>query len=242
MSLHKTFLRRVSSSGHPHESFEDFWMTMGLDRRRLHRPSDPPALPYDPAWDEDITSARQVGKKLQHLRLPVDFGQDVATSMYLSVENHIRESFACQILEFAAPTLIRLSLHASDLLTFSGGAVTCVKSGKPYLDVMLFPFTLLSLQHLDLRGWLIADCPFQEFLSRHTSTLKELSLTQCAISDNPSKLGWWAGNRMFLSGAIIDVRAESNSSGANEEWLDWDVADLEDLWLAGRPNCLRMRN
>lgn len=232
----------LSIGGHPYESFEEFWRSRKTDRGLLHRPYDPPALPCDPPWDEDDTAARRVCKTLQHLRLPIEFAHELVPYISPLMDDSVKDSFVGRILGSAARTLVRLSLHALDLLTCNDGDVACMKAGERCLGLILYPLTFPSLQHLELRGWPIVDSSLREFLSKHTSTLRELSLLQCAISENPTNFAQWARNHMFLSGVRIDVRAVSDDKGDDEGWREWDSATLEHLWLAGRPNSLRVQS
>lgn len=79
---------------------------------------------------------------------------------------------------------------------------------------------------------------FGNFLCKLKSTLKELRIVDCAIFEDPSLLGRWAGANMLLSGVEVNVLPESKDAKDMDDWHRWDVDDLEALWLADRPNSL----
>ena len=236
----RTNIQSLSIGGHPYESFVDFWATNERGRGLMHCSFCPPAIPYEPNHHpDDVESARQVCRKLRHLRLPIRFQSDILPQISPDIETGLDGTFVCRVLHFSSPGLVQLLLCAVDLLRYGRGEGICIRGGSRCLESLLFPLTFTSLQHLELCGWPLPGASFRAFLSRHSSTLKELCLSECVVSDDPRVCGQWAGKNMFLSGAKINVKAEWNEEKDDSDWRHWEPVDLEVLWLDGRSNSLR---
>ena len=153
-----------------------------------HLPLDVPLIP---SWDLRIAPYSPHGM--------FDIGPD------------IEDTFVYQMLEFSTPHVVRISLFALDLLSLSDDGNTCIRSkGRRCLESLLFPLTFSSLQHLDLRGWPLPEgIRFEEFLSMHSSSLRELRLVECVVTEDPRRLGQWTGKSMLLNGVEIQVHAKA---------------------------------
>ena len=183
-------IKSLSIGGHPYESFVHCWTTTNSVMGDMHRPFDRPAMPYHPDHHSgDIESTEQVCGNLQNLRLPIAFRKDVIPDGMFDLGPGIEGTFVGQILKFSTPRLVQLSLSASDLVGLSNHGNICVYSkSRQVLEFLLFPLKFNSLQHLGLQGWpLPAGTSFQEFLSEHSSTLRELRLIGCVVSEDPEK-------------------------------------------------------
>lgn len=235
----QTDIRSLSIGGHPYESLVESWATVQGGPRHLHRPFDPPAMPDDPdRADVDNQSAQGVCANLRHLRLPISFKPKSLPHIIRRIDARIRDTYVGQILEFSAPNLVRLSLCSLDLLFHHGsGGIGIWPAGRRCLEFLLLPLSFSSLRQLELRGWPLPEgASFEEFLSKHSSTLEELRLVECVVSEDPRRLGRWAGENMSLNGVEIKVTAEYEAGKDRSNRLIWNDADLEALWLAGRPN------
>lgn len=147
-------IQSLSIGGHPYDSVENFWATMKSNRRHVHRPFDPPAMPDEPDWDdEDMDSAKRVCAKLQQLRLPITFSRQECYERSIDIDAGIRESYTGRILGFSAPNLVQLSLCSLDLLfSHHTGGIGIRSTGERCLEFLLFPVLFSLLQHLELRG------------------------------------------------------------------------------------------
>lgn len=47
---------------------------------------------------------------------------------------------------------------------------------------------------------------------------------------------------MYLSSMELDLRTDTKNKKNGENWHYWDVANIEALWLAGRPSSFRQLN
>jgi hypothetical protein len=235
-----TTIQSFSIGGHPYESFFDFWKTTRSEQNYVHRPFNPPAIPYEPDWTEEIEAAETVFAKLQHLRLPIKFQWRDIPDMFLDISFRISDTFLSRMLECSSPNLVRLSLSSLDLLYLHRSGRTGVRShGRRCLEFLLFPLSFGALEHLELQCWPLprrAAC--QEFLLKHSSTLKELRLLRCVVSEDPRSLGRWAGKNMCLSGVDMDLTEEDADETDSQGQHYWGNSDLQGLWLAGRPNSL----
>ena len=176
----KSNIQSMSIGGHPYESFVNFWATNENAGRRMYRPSNPPAMPYEPDhYSEDVESTHQVCRKLQYLRLPIRFQDGILPCIRPEIDTGMSDNFVGKIMAFSALELVRLSLSALDLLGASYDKGVCIKASRDCLDSLFFPMTFTALQRLKLCGWPLSGQSFWGFLSKHSSTLKELCLTEC---------------------------------------------------------------
>jgi hypothetical protein len=226
--------------GHPYESLVDFWASNEPGRRNLLCSFDPPAMHYEPDhYPGDVEWTQQVCRKLRQLRLPIRFQGDIGRFIASEADSGMGDSFVGKMLASSASGLVQLSLSALDLLQGSYDKGLRTRTGGDCVDSLLCALTFPALRHLELCGWPLPGQPFQEFLSKHSSNLKELCLVECVFPNDPRSLGRWAGSHMFLSGVNMNARIWDDD-GEHSEGLDQrEVRELEALWLAGRPNTLR---
>jgi hypothetical protein len=129
------------------------------------------------------------------------------------------------MLRASTPNLVRLSFSATDSPFFYSVHDTESKYDvKEYLEYQLF-LTFRSLHDLELRGWpLLEGGKVKNFLSKHSSMLRELRLVDCFFSEDLRSLRRWVGKNMFLNKVDLE----------DEAWQYWRDADLEALWLTSR--------
>ncbi|KAK4497450.1 hypothetical protein PRZ48_011901 [Zasmidium cellare] len=138
--------------------------------------------------------------------------------------------FVRPMLQHAAPTLTHLELSATKLSVRNNEAVTI-------LQKLFFDLDFPTLRHLDLRGWVLQADPTTAFLSKVSTTLKELRLI-CNVVFDPAKLAQWGGENLCLDGVQI-YNYDHGVVGVEEDALDEHASLVhEGQWLAGRQNYL----
>ena len=236
----QTNIQSLLIGGHPFESFVDYWASNEPGRMNLLCPFDPPAMHYEPDhYPDDVESTQQVCRKLLQLRLPIRFQGDIGPFMAFQVDSGMSDSFVGKLLASSAAGLVQLSLSALDLLQGSYDKGLRTRTGGGCIDSLLCAVTFPALRHLELCGWPLPGQPFQEFLSKHSSNLRELCLVECVFPNDPRSLGRWARNHMFLNGVNMNVRVENDGGKYSKCLCQREVRELEALCLAGRPNTLR---
>jgi hypothetical protein len=236
----QTNIQSLLIGGHPFESFVEFWASNGPGRRNLLCPFNPPAMHYEPDhYPDDVESTQQVCRKLRQFRLPIRFQRDIIPFITSKIDSRMNHSFVGKLLASSASGLVHLSLSALDLLHVSYDKGLRTKTGRGCIDSLLCALTFPALQDLKLCGWPLPELSFQEFLSKHSSNLRELCLVECIFSVDPRNLGRWAGSVMFLNGVNMNVTIQENDGEHSKGLCQREVRELEALWLAGRPNTLR---
>lgn len=186
--------------------------------------------------------------QLRHLRLALCY------SGCRSDEEHMREQLR-KFLKSSAPQLQTLTLHM--IYLFWGGVREVPKVDNDarfeVFHSVVSPMRLPFLRSLSLRRWIFSVDELRPFLLEHSSTLRDLHLLGCLCGDNESDLARWGGENLRLdgvelSGFLSAVGVQSaNVHGWTQvdtaQWRDmesamseWGIANLEKLWLAGRPN------
>jgi hypothetical protein len=54
-----TTIQSFSIGGHPYESFFDFWKTTRSNQNYVHRPFNPPAIPYEPIGSRTLSQPKK---------------------------------------------------------------------------------------------------------------------------------------------------------------------------------------
>ena len=162
-----------------------------------------------------------------------DLGDDVAL-----LNKVVVNSFAQTILLSAATSLTYLKLGGIDLMSEMTshpevGLVASTRNGRACLQVLLFSVKFPSLEHLDLRGWVIECKAMLKFLEGMSSTLQELRLIRNIVLHHQNyELARAGGLQMSLHGVEVNNYEEDFlASGIYDCGRDIPV---EKLWLNHR--------
>lgn len=171
-----------------------------------------------------------------------------------SDEQHMREQLR-KYLDASAPQLHTLTLHT--IYLFWGGVHQVPKVDNDtrfeVFGSIVSPLNMPLLRSLSLRRWIFSSRELKVFLIKHAPTLRDLHLLGCLCGDNEDELAQWGGETLNLDGVELDgfLSAVDIVSANPRNWTQVDsvkwqsmnstvskqnLACLEALWLAGRPN------
>lgn len=177
----------------------------------------------------------------------------------LSYEHDPHYHDAVRRLLEATPDLERLSLTVLKDRRYAERDNIWAVTEQP-LTVGFFDTQLPRLKYLELRHLQLPDTQaLQGYLQRHASTIRELRLIECCMTDRAGeqdKLAEWAGQKMVLTGVEVltagdlSLLSNINSWYTQKSDLDelservirdgWERIDLREAkYLNGRPNTLR---
>ena len=214
----KAHIRGFSIGGHSYENFDTDTDVPVFDRRYIHLPDAPAALPYnflnvatslddsdadDVAADQDILTAL---KGLKHLRLPVKIPLDEALMDEFDPDIGLDGSDISFMLRCTASTLVSLELWALEGIFRNDDPKKVMRTTQGFLTALLEELVFDSLRYLELGNWQLPEsCIFKDFFSRHSSTLKEVRILACTVYEDPRHMGNWVGQNMFLTGVELDL-------------------------------------
>jgi hypothetical protein len=171
-----------------------------------------------------------------------------------SDEQHMREQLR-KFLDASALQLHTLTLHM--IYLFWGGVHEVPKVDNDtrfeVFGSIVSPLHMPLLRSLSLRRWIFSSRELRIFLLKHASTLRDLHLLGCLCGDNEDELARWGGENLNLDGvelggflSAVDVASANPRNWTQVNSIQWqsmkptvserNLACLEALWLAGRPN------
>ncbi|GIZ47739.1 hypothetical protein CKM354_001082400 [Cercospora kikuchii] len=233
-------LQSISIGGHPYCSYSE--MHSNFDGIFGYRP----AVAFDTNFELLLSDDDPFEKlaSLKSLQLPLHIMQGrIAGESPTEFTKYCRhDTFVGPLLRACSNRLTCLELTCED-----GGLLAsalnseimdldpiAIQRGAAFLANVLFPVRFTALKHLELRGWSFTQHGIKTFLITMRGTLRKLLLLDNLFLGNSQRLAEWAGENLLLDGVQI-VNYEHHRDGRPY------ARDLEDTWLAGRPNLLTPR-